>query len=501
MQLSNLLNILAFMAASGAITTTSSTPILQPRDSNTGITVPMSQPNFNSLDQLHSIRARFNRFQSSTSPKYLGTFEGDNSNTSSGSIQNTNAGSNDGVHYTAKFSFGDDKSAFNLALDTGSTDVYVRAEGCTAYPNSRSDSSCDGPQLSKSAAGISIVHDANGQNFTVDAAFGANNVATAGLIMTVYNGAITMDTNKIIQNLNFGLADHVTGFPNTSFDGILGLGFNSISRISQALQKSKLEDSTASFIDKLPSTYPRMFGMYLTQDQATDQSEFTVGGYDASKISGDIKYLNVASNEKFWAVDIQGATFSVGSDGTPSNFAGSFSKSLVDSGTPGILLDSDVAADINKQIGAKPIQGFYDHYQVDCKTYHGGNMPNITITISNNQFTITPQSYIQTFTDKTNPTNQFCLSLIAGAGHATGREGSFALLGVGFMRDYYSIFDKDGMKIGFGEAVHPLSPFNNVGKKIPRVSTSGATSGLRHVGGFGGVGGLVVLAFVGIMLL
>ncbi|KAJ3309288.1 hypothetical protein HDU76_003662 [Blyttiomyces sp. JEL0837] len=242
---------------------------------------------------------------------------------------------------------------------------------------------------------------------------------------------------------------------STSFDGIFGLAFDQLSKISKALRDAGVPGTTdANYIDDLPADIPKLFSIYLSGHHDGDFGEFVVGGIDQSRVIGDFTYLNVVE-ELWWTLDLQGATVSL-VDSTGNKVVDKMPISspdtpyvIVDSGTPGIVLQDDIANSLVETLR-----------QMDCQ-----NMPTLTVSIGGNDFDVAPEYYVYQNGDGT------CDPLIFPGGFEE------SILGAAFMQNYYTVFDKVNKRVGFAKANHnPSSPTTTSTTPVPTTTSTPVSS-------------------------
>lgn len=154
------------------------------------------------------------------------------------------------------------------------------------------------------------------------------------------------------------------------FDGILGLGFRSIS----------VDDTPTVFENALRENVidQPIFSFYLGDN---GPGELTFGGYDSSKFTGDLQYVKLLS-ATYWEIGLD--SVSAGPYHSSDNADGSPITAIVDSGTSLITGPRKDIAAVAQAIGAKP--NVMGQYTVDCGTLDA--IPDIVFTIDGNEYTI-----------------------------------------------------------------------------------------------------------------
>lgn len=210
------------------------------------------------------------------------------------------------------------------------------------------------------------------------------------------------------------------------FDGILGLGFDTISvnkmvpPFYNALNQGLLDEP--------------VFAFYLGDaNKDGDNSEATFGGIDKSHYTG--KLINIPLRRKaYWEVDFDAIT--LGENTAELEDTGV----ILDTGTSLIALPSTMAELLNKEIGAK--KGFTGQYTVECDARD--KLPDLTFTLAGHNFTIGPYDYILEVQGS-------CISSFMGMDFPEP-VGPLAILGDAFLRQWYSVYDQGKGSVGLAKA-------------------------------------------------
>uniref|UniRef100_A0A670J0D0 Peptidase A1 domain-containing protein n=1 Tax=Podarcis muralis TaxID=64176 RepID=A0A670J0D0_PODMU len=221
-------------------------------------------------------------------------------------------------------------------------------------------------------------------------------------------GILVFDTVKVsslsISHQGFGLSTTESGkaFVNMTFDGILGLAYPSLS-----------EEKATPFFDSLMKEgllEKHQFSVYLSRKKRG--SEFIFGGIDQSHYTGRINWIPVNYQSGFWQIALD----SILVDGTEIACKGGC-HGIIDTGTSLLLGPKYEMIKIEKAIGATPT-----HFGIVS-------------------FTFWPLS------SHSKPPAFGCFS---GFGYSF--DGSWNLGDV-FIREYYSIFDRENNQVGLAKAV------------------------------------------------
>lgn len=199
------------------------------------------------------------------------------------------------------------------------------------------------------------------------------------------------------------------------FDGVLGLGYSDASN-DEAL--SPLENMIAQGLLDEP-----LFSLYLASDD-DGQSEVLRGGIDETKFSESLVNLPVTGKNS-WEVIVD--TVELGS----GSFDSKSMSAILDSGTPFIVLPTEMAETINKQI-----------YHVGCEKL--GPLPDLTFKLAGRDFEISPRDYIDQDGDE-------CKGGIVGIDF-DWFDNAIILLGDVFLKRWYSVFDHGNASVSLARA-------------------------------------------------
>ncbi|KAJ1548455.1 hypothetical protein HK405_003134 [Cladochytrium tenue] len=334
---------------------------------------------------------------------------------SSGIFRRDGAGSLKNINdelYTAAVTLGG--TTFAIDLDTGSSDIWFRGPNCKS-----SDGSCG---VDGQAAATASELTATGKTWSTK--YGSGSVSG-----DIYTGEITLAGTTATVSL--GLSTSETGF--SQMDGLLGLGYPSLSNIADATGNT----TASSFILSAAGLDANVFAFYLADTNDGTTGEVTLGGADTARYTGTLNYVPVTS-KTYWEASLSGVTYSI--NGETANLGTTVDSFIADTGTTLMLLDRTAAAAINKQIGAT-----YNNnsgvYLVSCSVATSG--PNVSVTINDVTYSIPPSIYVLKETST-------CFSGFNGGADSLG----FAILGDVFIRAVYTVFDMDNNRIGFAQAVH-----------------------------------------------
>lgn len=312
------------------------------------------------------------------------------------------------MEYYGKITIGTPPQDFEVLFDSGSSNLWVPSANC--YSN---NTACQNHNKYKSSESSTYV--ANGESFSIEYGSGSLTGFLSTDTVTVNGLAITS------QTFAEAMAEPGTSFVDSSFDGILGMAYQSIA----------VDDVVPPFYNMFSQGLvdSDVFSFYLTRaGTSTEGGELILGGVDSSLYSGDITYVDV-SEQGYWQFEMTSASIS-------GNTVCSDCQAIADTGTSLIVAPEDAYLTINEAIGGSANDD--GEYFVDCSTV--SSLPNLDLTIGGTVFTLTPDMYI---VDITEDDTTYCMSAFTYMGT------DFWILGDVFIGPYYTVFDLGNNRVGF----------------------------------------------------
>ncbi|CAF4889152.1 unnamed protein product [Rotaria socialis] len=322
------------------------------------------------------------------------------------------------VYFIGEISIGTPPQNFRIDFDTGSSDLWV--------PSSQCQWSCNGFNKYNSAESTTYV--ANGETFSISYGDGSSVSGFLSVDVVTING-------MAVKSQTFAECTYLVGMTGDKNDGILGLAFPNLA-----------SDGEKPFFYNMWSQglIPQaIFSFYLNPDtSATSGGELIFGGADSSKYTGSITYISV-SLEGYWEFPI--ASVRVG-----SKIVSSSTYAIADTGTTLIIGPTAQINSINIAMGAT-----YDSqsqmYTVDCHKRSLSSLPNVTFTIGDRAFILTPLQYLWILGDQS--TGYICYSVFSPSDSEDSNGNLFWILGDYFLYRYYSIFDINKKRVGFATSI------------------------------------------------
>ncbi|OQE28756.1 hypothetical protein PENSTE_c003G00953 [Penicillium steckii] len=315
------------------------------------------------------------------------------------------------AQYFSEIEIGTPPQTFKVVLDTGSSNLWVPSSECSSiacFLHSKYDSSA------------SSTYKKNGTEFAIK--YGSGSLS----------GFVSQDTLKIgdlkVEKQDFAEATSEPGlaFAFGRFDGILGLGYDTIS-------VDKMVPPFYNMLNQGLLDEP-VFAFYLGDaNKEGDNSEATFGGVDKDHYTGELIKIPLR-RKAYWEVDLDAIAF--GDSIAELDNTGV----ILDTGTSLIALPSTLAELLNKEIGAK--KSFTGQYTVECSARD--SLPDLTFTLSGHNFTIGPYDYVLEVQGS-------CISSFMGMDFPEP-VGPLAILGDSFLRQWYSVYDLGNNAVGLAKS-------------------------------------------------
>mmetsp|Transcript_50225 Transcript_50225/g.99226 ORF Transcript_50225/g.99226 Transcript_50225/m.99226 type:complete len:395 (-) Transcript_50225:261-1445(-) len=303
--------------------------------------------------------------------------------------------------------------SFNVIFDTGSANVWVPSKDCsffTCYLHHRYDKT------------KSSTYEEDGRKYSVQ--YGSGPVEGVFSKDTVSVGTVDVKHQPFaeVDKVSFGPLN--IAFAAGRFDGLLGLGFKTISQYNiptpfEAMVDQKLIDEP-------------VFAFYLQSD-SSKKGELVFGGIDRNHFTGSLVNVPLTS-ETYWQVSLDSMKF--GGDAVVS----SPSKAIIDSGTSLLAGPKEQVEALAKKVGALSLLG--KEYIINCSLK--SSLPELSLTLGGHEFTLTADDYVLELSGQ-------CLFAFTGIDVPEPR-GPLWIMGDIFMRKYYCVFDYGGKQMRIARA-------------------------------------------------
>jgi len=326
------------------------------------------------------------------------------------------------AQYYGNITIGTPEQYFSVLFDTGSSNLWVPCKGCPF-----TDFACLFHKQFN--CNVSSTCTMTTQDFQIQYGSGSVGGTVADDIVCFGNSMTKFCTDKTQP---FACAnDEDPSLLNAAFDGILGMGWDTIS------------------VDNLPQPMDQIFAnkalcpqsvfaFWLNNDvNGMVGGEMTLCGTDSMHYVAPIAWAPLAATD-YWRITLDGVRVK----GTVENVPVSGSIwAVVDTGTSLITGPSANITALVNSIGA--FDDGQGDYIVSCTGIHF--LPNVTFTIAGKDFILTPYDYVEV--QESNGNKQCTLGFAQV--DIDPPNGPFWILGDVFIGKFYTAFDRGNKQVGF----------------------------------------------------
>ncbi|XP_067863737.1 renin isoform X2 [Heptranchias perlo] len=322
------------------------------------------------------------------------------------------------TQYFGEISVGTPPQTFKVIFDTGSANLWIPSANCSpiyaaCFSHNRYDSS------------TSRTYEANGEGFAIQ--YGSGNVK--GFL----SQDIVMVANiPVIQVFAEATALPAYPFIFAKFDGVLGMGFRTISIDGIKPVFERILDQHVLNED--------VFSVYYNRDSnGTPGGEVILGGSDPSYYTGEFHYLSL-SKKGYWQIEVKGISVS-----GELLFCSKGCAAIVDTGSSYITGPAAAVSSIVSAIGATALAE--GEYIVNCDKIH--LLPHISFNLGGRDYLLRGEDYIM---KESQFGEEVCMVTFTGL-DIPPPAGPLWILGASFIGRYYTEFDYKNNRIGFAAAV------------------------------------------------
>ncbi|KGG51581.1 hypothetical protein DI09_314p10, partial [Mitosporidium daphniae] len=307
--------------------------------------------------------------------------------------------------------------------DTGSANLWVPSVKCRSIACLRHE---------KYDSTKSFTFLPNGTSFAIR--YGSGSV----------EGIISKDTLRIgdieIENQEFGetLKEPGLVFAFGKFDGIFGLAFSEVSvngvvpPLYNMIQKNLISHG--------------IFSVWLSSKKKSspEGGEILFGGIDDSRYTGPITWCPI-TRKGYWQIKLESASLKMTDKPIPetvwiSSSITNVTATAIDTGTSLIAIPTADAEAIHSILGAK--KTFGGAWTIPCSSL--SSLPDFVLKFGGAEFALKPEQYVI-------QTARICISGFMGI-DIPPPAGPIWIVGDIFLREYYSIYDFDNLRVGLAKS-------------------------------------------------
>eukprot|EP00747_Dinoflagellata_sp_TGD_P161678 gnl/TRDRNA2_/TRDRNA2_178416_c0_seq1.p1 gnl/TRDRNA2_/TRDRNA2_178416_c0~~gnl/TRDRNA2_/TRDRNA2_178416_c0_seq1.p1 ORF type:complete len:440 (+),score=72.86 gnl/TRDRNA2_/TRDRNA2_178416_c0_seq1:125-1444(+) len=320
---------------------------------------------------------------------------------------------------------------YTVAFDTGSGNLMLASDkcrdlGCLAHKAYSSSSSSTAKPLQL------VAEDGKPDTVTLSVSTGhAKGAPVIDQICLGPDGSVCAETGLI--ELSSMTQEPWTNFP---YDGILGIGMPASSM-----------DKRFNFLGNLAEAgilKRNRFAVWLANEDEGEDSEITFGDFDPNRLGSEVLWLPVSSLDSgMWQVTMTDVTI----DNKKQDICGTIGCQVTfDTGTSAIAGPSALIDAIVGQLGLDKIQ--------DCHGYD--KLPKLGFHFRMYILNLNPEDYVK-------KTGNGCYHQLLGI-DVPAPKGPVVLLGDPFLKRYFTVYDRDSLKVGVAFANHAM-------KQVPAGTT------------------------------
>jgi len=325
--------------------------------------------------------------------------------------------------YYGHITLGTPPQEFQVVFDTGSGNLLIpskqcKDEACTSHKRFDAGASTTSQDIAFADNPDKVV-DHGGDRDVVTITFGTGDISGVFVKDNICIGSICTHGNFVAAT-----EESDEPFSLVPFDGIFGL---SLPQMSEAPHFNILDCMIRDGVLK-QNLFSVFFG--ATDDE---DSEISFGEYRHARMASDIFWVPV-SNPGYWQVEMLDITIR----GERQNLCQGDCQVAVDTGTSLMAGPTDIINTLTDRLGVAN----------DCSNF--SKLPLLGFVVGGHILSLKPEDYV----DKGDDAKDGC-SVALMTLDIPPPKGPLFIFGDPFLRKYYTVYNREELKVGFALAAHP----------------------------------------------
>lgn len=193
------------------------------------------------------------------------------------------------------------------------------------------------------------------------------------------------------------------------------------------------QGETFNLMDRMVSSgslQKPLFSVFLSDSDA-EESEITFGDYKREHMASPLFWVPVSKPTGYWQVQINDITLNNNKLNLCANC-----QVAVDTGTSQLAGPSEIIEELSRKLDVKS----------DCSNYH--SLPDLGFVIGESILNLKPVDYV----DRSDAGDSCEVGLMSL--DVPPPNGPLFIFGDPFLRKFYTVYDRENMKVGFATAKH-----------------------------------------------